>query len=335
MKRSVLRFIGASRTILLSALLLAAGLVAIGLWAFRASLPPPPPVLTGTYLGDDGSIYYVQRSSNTLWWVGMSLDKDPSSAELQWHRGLDYTNVFRGTINTDNTVTGEWCDVPRGASLDSGTLTIRFGKSGGVFQFTRIAVTGNLKTTTWHKSDPLNDLKFDGPTMDIIDRFDQVHKNNGEGLHDNNLKPYRDQTVLYGRLITSHVDYTKHYHVDSQIPHINYGPEFNPKIPDFLNFGQQGREYDDFACFHASDGDADFDMRLKVDLNKIESDFYSTGWGDRMAGPKVFALKLNDAGTRQKLGLAPDEGYMGLEAIMRRRPGFTGQRRAVHAAGMG
>ena len=58
------------------------------------------------------------------------------------------------------------------------------------------------------------------------------------------------------------------------------------KIPDFLNFGQQGREYDDFACFHASDGDADFDMRLKVDLNKIESDFYSRpagviAWQDR------------------------------------------------------
>lgn len=339
MKRAPLRFIGTSRYILLFALLLAAGLVAIGLWAFRASLPPPPPVLTGTYHGDDGSIYYVQRSSNTLWWAAMSLDKDPPSAKLQWHRGLDYTNVFRGTINSDNTVTGEWCDVPRGASLDGGTLTIRFGRIGGVIQFTRIAATGNFKTATWHKSDPLDDLKVNGATMDIFTRFDQVHKNDHEKISDN-LKPYRDQTVLYGRLIISHLEYLNDNCVELEVPHVNYGPA-EPRIFQgtdkgqcghegalFLNFGRQDREYDDFACFHASDGDGDFDMRLKVDLNKLEPDFYTTGWGDRTSGPKVFALKLNAAITREKLGFAANEAYMGLEAIMYGRPGTCDDNRA-------
>jgi hypothetical protein len=94
MKRAALRVIGISRSVLLFALLLAAGLVAIGLWAFRVLLPPPPASeLTGTYHADDGGIYYVQRSSNILWWVGMSLDNEPSSADFQWHRGLDSTNV--------------------------------------------------------------------------------------------------------------------------------------------------------------------------------------------------------------------------------------------------
>src|SRR4051794_24324958 len=126
MKRPALRFIGTSRSILLFAFILITGLVAIGLWAFRALLPPPPvPVLTGTYRADDGGIYYVQRSSNTLCWVGMSLDSE-LPADLQWHRGLNFANVFRGTINSDNTVTGEWSDVPRGTSCNGGTLTIRF-----------------------------------------------------------------------------------------------------------------------------------------------------------------------------------------------------------------
>jgi hypothetical protein len=234
--------------------------------------------------------------------MGVSLDKE-LSAEVQWHRGLDYTNVFRGTINSDNTVTGEWVDVPRGATLDGGTLTIRFSSSGGPVQFTRIAATGNFKTTTWHKSDPLDDLKFKGATMDIVSRFDQVHKNaDGETILDN-LEPYRDQTVLYGRLIT-----TKPDDADKQAPHVDYGPEFDPQIPHFRNFGQQRREYDDFMCFHTSDGDADFDLRLKVDLNKMEPDFNTTGWGNHPSGPQVFALKLSKA-------------YMGLEAIMYGRPG--------------
>jgi len=209
----------------------------------------------------------------------------------------------------------------RGASLNAGTLTIRFSSSGGVIQLTRVAATGNFGATTWRKTDALDDLKFDGTTTDIISRFDQVRKNDGQAIHDNNLKPYRDQTVVYGRLINSHLEYLNDNTVESEIPHINYGPQFVPKIRSFLNFGKQDREFDSFACFHADDGDADFDLRLKVDLNKLEPDFYTTGWGDRTSGPQVFALKLNDANTRQKLGFEAYEAYMGLESIMYGRPG--------------
>src|ERR1041385_6296463 len=212
----------------------------------------------------------------------------------------------------------------RGASrrnLSGGSLTIRFSESGGVTQFTRISSSGGFRAATGRKTDSLDDLQFDGGIMDIVSRFDQVHKNvNDETIHDN-LKPYRDQTVLYGRLITSHLDYTQDNKLDPQIPHIHYGPEFDPGIPNFLNFGQQDREYNDFICFHASNGDADFDLRLKVDLNKLDPDFYITGWGDRTSGPQVFAIKLYDSETRQKLGLASDEAYMGLEGIMYGRPG--------------
>jgi len=64
MKRAAPLFTATSRSVLVFAFMLIAGLVAIGIWAFRASLPPRPPVLTGTYRADDGGIYYVQRSSN-------------------------------------------------------------------------------------------------------------------------------------------------------------------------------------------------------------------------------------------------------------------------------
>ena len=257
---------GNYRLVFAVTVLIGAVLVAIGLWAFWALwFPPPIPELTGTYLADDGGIYYVQRSGNTLWWAGMSLDKEPASADLQWHRGLSSTNVFRGNINSDNTVTGEWSNVPRGASLNGGTLSFRFSSSGRVTQFTRIAATGNFVATTWQKIDALDDLGWNG---DIVTRFDQVHKNTDhETIHDN-LKPYRDQTVVYGRLVTVHRAYTEDNEPESEIPHINYGPNFNPTIRSFQNFGQKGREFDDFDCSHSvGDDDADFDLRLKVDLN--------------------------------------------------------------------
>src|SRR5437762_7032828 len=68
--------------------------------------------LTGTYMADDGGIYYLQQSGNTLWWAGLSLDRE-LPADFVWHRGLYFHNVFRGIINSDNTIIGEWSDVSR------------------------------------------------------------------------------------------------------------------------------------------------------------------------------------------------------------------------------
>jgi hypothetical protein len=315
MKRAALQFIADSRSIFRFALLLTPLAVTDLIFSSCARN------LTGTYMADDGGVYYMEQSGSTLWWAGMSLDTE-LPADLQWHRGLNFTNVFRGTINNDNTIVGEWSDLSRGATLNGGTLTVKIDSSGGVAKLTKLTATGGFGATTWTKTDPLDDLQFDGATRDIITRFDQVHKNvDGETIHDN-LKPYRDQTVLYGRLTNTHLDYTDDNDLESEIPHINYGPNSNPPIPHFQNFGQKGREFDDFDCSHSvGDDDADFDLRLKVDLNKLEPDFYTTGWGDRTSGPTVFTLKLNDKTTREKLGLAASEAYMGLEEVMYGRPG--------------
>ena len=269
--------------------------------------------LTGTYIADDGGIYYLQQSGGTLWWAGLSLDRE-LPADFVWHRGLYFTNVFRGTINSDNTIVGEWSDVSRGLTLNSGTLTVKIDSSGGVTKLTKLTATGGFGATTWTRTDPLDDTKFNGTTLDIISRFDAVHKNNGETIH-HNLKPYRDATVFYGRVVISHVDYIADNHgVESEIPHVNYDPPFDPPIPNFPNFGIIDRTYDEFFVANASD--ADFDMRLKVDLDRLEPEFYTTGWGGRTFGPEVFRLKLNDATTHQKLNYTGSEAYMGVETIM-------------------
>ena len=301
-----------------TAALLMTGLI----FAFRALLYAQSLNLTGTYMADDGGIYFVQQSGNTLWWAGLSVDPG-LSADKVWHRGLSFTNVFRGTINSDNTITGDWSDVTRGTILQSGTLTVKIGNSGGVTQFTKLAATGGFGATSWTQTDPLNDASFTGTdlqaTLDIIDRFDLVTKNDGSSLHDN-LKPYRDQTVFYGRVVNSHIDYlSEGLVVESEIPHVNYGVNFSPPVKAFdftyLNFGGLDRTFHEFFVEEGT-GDADFDVRLKVDQDKLEPNFYTTGWGDRTYGPEVFNLKLNDASTHQKLNYAGSDAYMGLETSM-------------------
>ena len=32
--------------------------------------------LTGTYMSDDGGVYYMEQSGSTLWWAGLSLDTE-------------------------------------------------------------------------------------------------------------------------------------------------------------------------------------------------------------------------------------------------------------------
>lgn len=319
MKQAALQFIGASRSIFRFAVLLAELLVVGLIFASCARN------LTGTYMADDGGVYYMEQSGSTLWWAGLSLDRQ-LPADFVWHRGLGFTNVFRGTINSDNTIVGEWSDVSRGAALNSGTLTVKIDSSGGVTKLTKLTATGGFGATAWTKTDPLDDTKFNGSNLDIISRFDAVHKNDGSTIHDNNLKPYRDATVFYGHLVTQHLEYMDDnpYDVEAEVPHVNYGADFSPTpIPNgtgtYQDFGHEDRDFTTFACSNPDgegDKDADFDIRLKIDLDKLEPDFYTTGWGSRTSGPKIFSLKLNDSTAHQTLGYARSEAYMGAEAIM-------------------
>src|SRR5262249_53376668 len=137
-----------------------ATLVVASVEAFQTVPLPPIPVLTGTYRADDGAIYYVQRSSDTLSWVGMSMDPG-LTPDRQWHRGLAFTNVFRGTIRSDRTIAGEWSDVPRGSSLHNGTLTVRFDADRTIVRLTKVAGTGPFGATSWIKIDPIDDTMFE------------------------------------------------------------------------------------------------------------------------------------------------------------------------------
>jgi SdrD B-like domain len=292
-------------------LVLMSGLIVAAALPLLASTPD----LSGTYTGDDGGIYYVQQSGNVLWWAGMSLDRD-LPADYVWHRGLYFTNIFRGTIS-GNTITGQWADVSRGHTLSTGTLTLSIGSSNGITQLTRSSATGGFGATTWNQTDPFDDTKFNGKTLNIIGRMDAVHKNEagGQGSLTDNLKTYRDQSVVYGRVVNEHVDAGN---VQTSLPHIAYGPQVvdaNAKPLPYYDFSQPARDSQSFACYdeNGGNGDGDIDIGLNLDTDRLEDYFWTTGWGNRTSGPIVFSLKFGYSGDQTELNYG---AYIHPEGIM-------------------
>jgi hypothetical protein len=97
----------------LTALLIVALLVGPG--NVMVSRPPSAsadamPVLTGSYLADQGTgnyyaMYYVRQVSGTVWWAGFSMDPN-LALDQQFHRGVDFTNLFKGSMTYDTASDG-------------------------------------------------------------------------------------------------------------------------------------------------------------------------------------------------------------------------------------
>jgi hypothetical protein len=163
--------------------------------------------LTGPWAADDGGMYSLRQIADTLWWAGVK--PDPYTGEHVLHRGVLFTNVFQGRIS-GNTVVGEWADVPRGDSLQNGTLTLRLVPSSapGGIELRRQSETGGFGGAVWTRtayvipactnSDGDRVLSTDPQYLYCL--FDEVPKNDGTTLL-RNLKPYKDNVVVFGRML--------------------------------------------------------------------------------------------------------------------------------------
>src|SRR5205823_5812635 len=87
----------------------------------RSCYPVSYADITGVWRGDDGGMYYIRQVGSEIWWLGMSTRS--SSGYLDFFKGLDFTNVFHGTISGQR-ISGEWADVSRGTARSSGTLVM-------------------------------------------------------------------------------------------------------------------------------------------------------------------------------------------------------------------
>jgi hypothetical protein len=93
--------------------------------------------LTGTWMGNDGGTYYIRQIGDEIVWFGES---------------RLFSNVFFGRRSGD-TVAGDWADVPKGAILQSGTLTFIVDNPAVL---TRTAETGGFGGSRWSRVEALN-----------------------------------------------------------------------------------------------------------------------------------------------------------------------------------
>jgi hypothetical protein len=226
--------------------------------------------LTGTWTANDGGVYYLRQVGNELWWAGFSTESPAGANDL--HKGLAFSNVLHGQITGNNTVTADWADVPRGRTLNSGTLTLNASNTS----LQRQAVTGGFGATTWTRTSPAA-----APT-DIFTIFDEVKKNQNEwrdhSLLDN-LKPAKDKPVaIFGSIVSDGSDPAP--------MHVNYP-------------ANKGRSYNDFICLDNNDSppDGDIDFNIQVDRPELDKqiNFWSnTGWEtSHGVNPTNFRNKLD------------------------------------------
>ena len=223
--------------------------------------------LTGTWLANDGSIYFLRQNGDELWWAGFSVESPAGLADL--HKGVAFTNVFNGHVS-GNIVSGDWVDVPRGSNLNAGTLTLNASN----IHIERQSETGGFGPTQWDRTSPTP------PPEDIFTTFDKVKKNQNT-WHDHslldNLKPAKSKPVaMFGTIVRDGDD------LDPM--HVNYGTA-------------DGRTYQDFICLNNNDSppDADIDFIIAVDRTALDSQlgFWSSDWEtEHLITPANFLGKL-------------------------------------------
>ncbi len=152
-----------------------------------------PASLTGTWMANDGGMYFLRQIADTLWWLGLS--------DGLLHPGLQFCNVFHGSV-TGSAVTGEWSDVPRGATSGRGTLALR---PAGEDQLLRVTESGGYAASIWRRA---NTSQW--PVIAVYDALTEALTNvvkNGQTTEKStladNLWPLRDSVSVFAAIAPS------------------------------------------------------------------------------------------------------------------------------------
>src|SRR5215467_112296 len=152
-----------------------------------------PASLTGTWMANDGGMYFLRQIGDSLWWLGLS------GGLL--HPGLQFCNVFHASV-TGSVVTGEWSDVPRGAASGRGTLTLR---PAGEDQLLRVAESGGYGASIWRRTSASQ-----WPVIAVYDALTEALTNvvkngpaTGKSTLADHLWPLRDSVSVFATVARS------------------------------------------------------------------------------------------------------------------------------------
>lgn len=216
--------------------------------------------LTRVWAGDDGGAYCIRGlDDGSVAWAG--LHAWAGGQDVGFHKGMAFTNVFWGRVSDDGkTLSGQWADVPRGETLNSGTLSLAIeldpywgwklrridaGTSGGFAAETLSYWPLPVPLPAYPQQIPL-------PPQDIESLADLIRRVDSS-LAGNN-PPCRDFTVMWGTIK-------------------------NVKTPPWPN-NSNIDPYDYNAFFNKFDinWDGDLDFDFKPDFGRQERDFWTRGW---------------------------------------------------------
>ncbi len=150
------------------------------------AISPSASSLTGVWLCDDGGLYYLRQGPDgSVLWAGLH--------DSGFHKGLEFANVFRGWLSADGgALFGDWVDVPRGGTANSGTLVAGIVDDAAGFRLVRVddETTGGFGGRVWQPTGSLLEAQ------DIADLAHRVQRYDVRLGHNN--PPCRDFTVMWG-----------------------------------------------------------------------------------------------------------------------------------------
>jgi hypothetical protein len=176
-------------------------------------------------VANDGGAYFLRQIGDALWWAGLSSGL--------MHPGLQFCNVFHGSV-TDSAVTGEWSDVPRGATSGRGTLTLR---PAGDNQLLRVGESGGFGGSVWRRTNNstwpviVTGAAFTATLKNVVGNWDVTEKTT---LADN-LEPLLNPAAVFANIATN-ID-----HPDAPPVTVGYPGAFYPR---------QLFTYSDFICLN-------------------------------------------------------------------------------------
>jgi hypothetical protein len=226
--------------------------------------------VTGVWSGDDGGMYYIRQVGSDVWWIGTSTRSH--SGYLDFFQGLDFTNVFHGTLSGQR-ISGEWADVSRGTARGSGTLVMDIvADYPNGYALRRVSETGGFGNALWHSSYTVPFAQC--AQYDLPCEYDTVRKNSGSTLYEE-LKPEKDFVSVFGWVATN--------------LGLNYPERYSR---DYDTFWYVGQEIDD-----GIDGDLIFTFILDRNQVNNQPGFWTNGWR-YSDGPGVVQNKLDHNNNR-------------------------------------
>ena len=217
----------------------------------------PASSLTGVWECDDGGLYYLRQGPDrSVIWAGLH--------HSGFHKGLDFTNVFCGWLSADGGVlAGDWVDVPRGATANSGTLAASIIDDGAGLRLVRVddQTTGGFSGRLWRPTGSPLEAQDIAQVAGRVQRYDKK-------LGENN-PPCRDFTVMWGGVWQP---------TGPTLP----PPPLFPAL-EYCNFVSIGPSPSGPADVPwPGDGDFDFDLTPIWDTDfpwgTNQADFWGNGW---------------------------------------------------------